>query len=311
MRIAFFGTSDRSQPILESLKENFDLKLCLTKSASKRGRKQTVTETQVKDWADSNNVPVITIDSFNKQAVVKELKEKLIELEIELVISADFSLIIPEEIFSFPPLKIVNIHFSLLPKLRGASPVQHAILNGFEKTGITFHLVESGMDTGDIISQEEYQLFGYETSDELYEKMFHLAAERLPSVIRKYAGGELKPAPQDENQATYCYSKSHPKSTFIFKEDAKINWAQKNVEEIERAIRAYQPWPVSWSTLADLEKNQKLSDYFELKDSVDPKLTIKLYQAKLSQNKLMPLTVQVEGKNKVDWKSFLNGYSTK
>jgi methionyl-tRNA formyltransferase len=307
MKIAFFGTSDRSTAILDKLHENFDLQFCLTKNPTKRGRKQIVTKTEVHQWAEKNEVPLITVDSLDKSESLK-VKNTLENYGIELVIAADFSFIIPPEIFTQPRLGIVNAHFSLLPKLRGASPVQHAILEGFEKTGVTFHLVAEGMDTGKIIYRIEYDLLGKETSEELYEKLFHLTSETVSQVINDYAREKLKPYSQDESLASYCRSKSHPKSTYIFKEDAKINW-DDDLKMIEREIRAYQPWPVAWTTLGNLAENPKLADNFKLKNSLEPKLTVKLHRAKILNGLLKPLEVQVEGKNIIDWESFLNGYA--
>ena len=126
MNVAFFGTSDRSINILNSLNENFDLVLCVTKNDTVVGRKKEIRETQVKTWTKKNNTPYLTISSAKKEKnnIIKTLKEH----KVDIAVVADFSFIIPEEIINTPQYKMINIHFSLLPKYRGASPVQHAII---------------------------------------------------------------------------------------------------------------------------------------------------------------------------------------
>jgi methionyl-tRNA formyltransferase len=293
-------------PILNSLHKNFELVLCVTKEDKKVGRKQVLTETAVKTWAKKQKIDLITLVKL-KNKEIEELIKSLKEHNIELGIVADFSFIVPQNVLQTPKHGLINIHFSLLPKLRGASPVQHAILQGLPETGVTFYLMDEYMDTGDIIKQASYKLKGDETAGSLYQSLFKVAAEQLPQVINSYVKDEVEPQAQDESKATYCWSPSHPKTTYIFKEDAKIDW-QKSSQEIERMIRAFQPWPVAWTYLNELENNEKLSQEFSLKDHVDKNLTIKIHQAIIADKTLQPKKVQVSGKNVIDWKSFLNGY---
>ncbi len=230
MKIAFFGTSNRSIPILNALKANFELVLCITKEDSKAGRHQVLRENGVKTWAKSNNIPYICIQKLDNEGVFKVIGP-LKSYAVDIGVVADFSLIIKQEIIDTPPFKLINIHFSLLPKYRGACPVQFAILNGDTKTGITFYLMDKNMDTGKILAQVEYTLIGSETSGELYKILFEIAAQKLPNVIKEYVSGKTTPLPQNDTQATldariarstatYTYSKTHPKNTFIYKEDA-------------------------------------------------------------------------------------------
>jgi methionyl-tRNA formyltransferase len=301
MKIAFFGTSNRSEPILEVLHENFDLALCVTKSNRIVGRAKEEKETVVKEWAQNRHIPVFEIEKMktSEEALLKEL----ITREIDLIIVADFGFIIIKSIIANFENRIINIHFSLLPKYRGANPVQVAIINGDTETGITFLQMVYELDAGDIISQIPYQLNGTETSGELYEILFKKAAQELPNVIDKYIDRTLKPRKQNQNEATFYYSPSHPKSTYIYKEDAKINWQETHVQ-IERKIRAFNPWPIAWAPLEELEK----AGICQLKPSVNKNLIIKIYSAKIAEAKIIPISVQVEGKKITDWKSFTNGY---
>jgi len=157
IKIVFFGTSDRSLPILNSLKENFNLVLCVTKSDTVVGRKKSIRETEVKKWAEQNKVELITAGSLKGTDLERTLS--IIEKhKPNLGVVADFSFMIPKSIIDSFNGNIINVHFSLLPKYRGASPVQHAILNGDELTGVTFYLLNEKMDEGDILNQYEYKI---------------------------------------------------------------------------------------------------------------------------------------------------------
>lgn len=309
INIAFFGTSDKSFPILEKLNKEFNLALCVTKSDTKVGRKQIVKECGVKKWAKNNHIDYICVDSIkneNEKKILTALKNK----EIELGVVADFRFIIPKSILECPQFGLINIHFSLLPKLRGASPVQHSILEGFKQTGITYYLMNEKMDEGDIIKQVEYELNQTETTDILYKKLFELAADNLANVIKKYVEGKIELIRQDPKKATYCTSKSKPKTTYIYKDDARIDWT-KEPEVIERQIRAYYPWPIAWTTLGELENNNKLYSQIQLKDNVYPKYRVQIIEAEKTNGQLKINKLQVEGKNEIDWMSFVNGYASR
>ncbi len=310
VRVAFFGTSDRSIPLLESLKDSFNLALCVTKRDVKVGRDQESKETGVKKWAKENNIRYVEVNSLKEsdlEQVMKDLKTQ----KIEYGIVADFAFIIPEKLIEhFESKNLINIHFSLLPKYRGASPVQFAVLNGDENTGITFQLVNRRMDAGAILYQIGYKVTYKETSGELYETLFKVAADKLPKILEDYISGKLSPLPQDEEMATYTYSKNHPTHTFIYKEDAQINWKDNN-EVIEKQVRAFNPWPISWTYIKELENNGNLPQKIKLKSHVDKNLKVKIYETDLIEGKIDIKKLQVEGKTKMDWKEFENGYVEK
>ena len=271
------------------------------------GRKQEFSECGVKTWAKKNSVNYIEINSL-KENDLERVLEELNKNKPEYGIVTDFSFIIPQEIIDFFNKKLINIHFSLLPKYRGASPVQFAILNGDGVTGITYYIIDTKLDHGPILHQVGYNLTGNETSGEIYETLFKIAGEKLPEVLERYSQGNTTPLPQDEQKATYTYSRSHPKNTYIYKEDAQIDWKDTS-ENIDRQVRAYNPWPISWTYLKDFEKAKNLTGgKMKFKDYIDKDLKVKIYKTDLEENKLRILEVQIEGKNKMDWKSFKNGY---
>lgn len=302
MKIAFFGTSDRSIPILEELNKKFDLVLCVTKADSKIGRHQTTKETAVKKWANQNNVALVTIKSLDDNTK-KEIIDQIKALGVTLGIVTDFSFMLPEKIINTPQYSLINIHFSLLPKYRGACPVQFAILNGDKITGITYALIVKKLDAGPILTQITHKIAGNETAEGLYKILFKKAAGGLLKVVKGYINGEITPTPQDETQATYCYSKTHPNKTIIYKEDAKIDWLDSPTQ-IERQIRAYNPWPISWTNLAELSKHFEL----RLKQNMNNELRLKIYGGRLEGDILKVDKLQVEGGKIINWEDFVNGY---
>lgn len=305
MNVAFFGTSDRSIPILEALKKHFNLTLCVTKNDAKAGRHLKLKETEVKRWAVKNRVKYLTIGNLNTETTAKVI-EHILDSKITMGVMADFSFIIPDAIIITPKYKIINIHFSLLPKYRGASPVQFAILNSDNKTGTTYYIMDKGMDTGDIIHQSEHALNQSETSGQLYKILFEQAAVELPNVIDSYVQGKSRPTKQNHENASYTYSPTHPKNTFIFKEDAKIDWSQSD-EKIERSVRAYNPWPIAWTTLGELANVFKLP----LKEGKNPNPVVKLYEVKNRSGKLAIKSLQVENGRKISFEDFVNGFCAK
>ena len=305
IKVAFFGTSDRSQPILECLDTNFDLVLCATKTDRIVGRHRKTEKTLVKKWGEREGIDVFEIENFKKDE--NGLVKALIKHGVELIVVADFGFIIGKELIDKYKNKIINIHFSLLPKYRGANPIQAAIIQGEKETGITYLLMTLDLDEGPILHQIKLDIKGNETSGELYEVLFKRAAQNLSDVVKKYLNKEIVPVEQNHEKASFYYSPSHPKSTYIYKEDARINWCE-SLKQIERKVRAFNPWPIAWTTLGDLEKSEK-AEQMELKEGVKKDLRIKIYSAELKEGKIIPKTVQVTGKNKTKWEDFKNGYT--
>lgn len=312
-KIAFFGTSDRSIPILESLKASFDLVLCVTKEDVLIGRHQTPKEVEVKRWAKENGVNFVTInESLKKES--QRISEQIKCSNAVIGVVADFGFIIPPDILALFPKGIINIHFSLLPKYRGASPVQFAILNGDAQTGVTYQLMEKTLDTGPAIHQVTYPLNGTETSGELYARLFNLSAEHLPQIVNNYLEGKITLKTQDESQASYTYSPSHPTTTYIYKEDAKIDW-QLPVQHIDAAIRAYDPWPIAWTTLAEMQNaGDKIVGFTQLKDPKNASKVVKIYSTRVGAEKsshdeiIAVERIQMEGGKILAWGQFRNGY---
>lgn len=307
LKVAFFGTSDRSIPILEALHKNYSLNLIITKTDSLFGRKKTLKETQVKTWAKENRVNFVTINKAD-QSWKNQVVEQLISSNVELGIVADFSFIIPKTIINTLKFGIINIHFSALPKYRGASPIQFSILNGDKESAITYYLMDEGMDTGKIIKVVPFMINSDATTQDLYNETFLLASKNLAEVISGYIRQELIPYEQPSEGISYTYSKSRPKSTLIYKDDARIT-KEMSARETYNAIRAFNPWPIAFLKIQDFAEFEAFNlKKYQLKHPKYKDLTVKIFEATLENNFVTPETVQVEGSNKISFKDFINGY---
>lgn len=306
MKTIFFSTSDRMIPVLQKVHELTELKLCITKTDVKIGRKMETKENPVKLWCIENNIPYIQIDNLkdnNLNTVVQKIKQ----IEPDLGIVVDFAFMIKESILNLFN-KIINIHYSLLPQYRGASPIQFSILNGDKETGITYQVLDKEMDKGNILFQVKYNLTGKETYLELFEKLLELNVKSINDFIKKYQSNSLENRVQNENSATYTYSKINPKSTLVFKEDAYTDLKEPK-EVLERKIRGFNPRPILWTHLKCIEEYLEL----KLRDNTKDNLTVKLHEGCINEttNKVDLTKVQIEGKNIMDGNSFINGYFTK
>jgi len=279
LKIVFFGTPKEVVPVLESLNKNFDVVAVVTTPDQKSGRKQLLTPPTIKVAAQKLGISVLQPENNNS------LKSLILNLKSDLFVVAAYGKLIPNDILNLPKYGAINIHPSLLPKYRGPTPIQTTLLNGDEKSGITFIKMDEQMDHGPILHQILFTLEKTDTFDWLMQSKFTQAAMILPSVIDDYVTGKIVPQPQDDSKATYTKK--------ITKEDGYIdlsvfetlkpleieNWKLK----IARKIRAYYPWPTVWT-----------------------KVTINNRDAAL---KFLPdKKLQVEGKNPVNVKDFLNGY---
>ena len=304
IRTILIGTSEFAERIFEKLREVrlplVEIIAVITAPDKPVGRKQILTPSPVKKWALENNLPVLQPDKIKKPGWVTKIKE----LNPELIILCAYGQIIPKEILSIPKYSALNIHPSLLPKYRGASPIQAAILNGDKETGVSLMIMDEEMDHGPIISNLKSQISNLKlTYDELSEKLADLSAELLIKTLPDWIGGKIKPQAQDHAKATFC--------KLIKKEDGKIDW-NKSVEEVERQIRAFCEWPESYTDF-----NGKILKIIEA-DSENKNTEKKPGEVFLDENKnicvqtgngiLILKQIQLEGKKPMTAKDFLNGH---
>ncbi len=238
MKVIFFGTPEFVIPILESLLDTSEVVGIVTMPDKPTGRKKILTPSPVKQAAPVKGISTV----FTPTQFTDEIITKLQSLSPDIFVTAAYGKIIPDDVLSIPPLGALNIHPSLLPKYRGPSPIQTAIINGDTKTGISFMKMDEKMDHGPLLFQEEVKLHGNETFASLHVSLFKQAASILPTVIKHYASGRVQPTEQNHAEATYCQ--------LIKKEDGYFSVDNPPEAEIlDRMIRAYYPWPTAWSKL--------------------------------------------------------------
>jgi methionyl-tRNA formyltransferase len=231
-KIIFVGTPEFGAIILENLiKADFKPVLVITETDKPVGRKQIITSPPVKIAALRYNI------SIAQPGKIKDYKE-IKNLNPDLIIIAAYGQIIPKEILEIPKYGCLNVHPSLLPKYRGSSPIQYAILNGDQETGVSIMLLDEKMDHGPILGNSKIQIPKSKNYFELHDELAILGAKLLTEIIPKWLNNEIKPMPQDETKTTF--------SKIFKKEDGKINWT-KSAQEIERQIRAFDPWPTSFA----------------------------------------------------------------
>ena len=306
--IALLTTSSRTLDTAKILHQEFGLKLIITKTDKIIGRNKTPEPNEVKKFAVENKIPLIEIEKLD-EAKKLEIYNSLVDLEINLGISFDFGFIIPESIFNLPKNGIINIHFSLLPKHRGASAVQFAILEDDKEFGITYHLVVKKLDFGQIISQTKYKLDENFTAGEGYSYLFEQTVTEIVPLIKDYLDGKKTLIAQDENEASYTYSTSNPKYTFIFKEDA-YSKLDEDERYLFRKIKAYNPWPLLYTEIGNLRSLNQFKN-LKLKSHIDQNLIIKIVNGKFVNDSLFITEITPANGKKTQIKDFINGYFEK
>lgn len=237
MRIVFMGTPDFALPSLRRLVEDgYDIVGVYTRADQPAGRGRVLTPPPVKTAALELGLPVFQPSSLRQP----EALEELASLRPDVIVVCAFGQLLRQPVLDIPPKGVVNVHPSLLPRHRGATPIQTAILAGDEETGVTIMLMDPGMDTGPILRQRSLAISPWDNGGSLDERLSRLAADLLSETLPLWLASEIEPQPQDEAQATY--------TSLIQKEDAAIDWTRPAVD-IWRQVRAFNPWPGAFTTL--------------------------------------------------------------
>ena len=231
LRVVFMGTPEFAVPPLESLILNqYQLVAVYTRPDKAVGRGRSLASSSVKGAAIRWKLPVVQPVSFKEAEVVAQLAD----FQPDVIVVAAFGQILPQSVLDIPAYGCINIHPSLLPKFRGASPVAAAILAGSEFTGVSIMLMERGLDSGPVLARAQISISARDTTGSLTAKLSLIAAQLLLEVLLGWSRGELTPQPQDAAEATYCAA--------IAKEEGEIDWHLSSVD-IWRRVRAFHPWP--------------------------------------------------------------------
>lgn len=257
MKFIFLGTSEFGAVILEKLiKNNYKPFLVITALDKPVGRKQIITPPPVKISAEKHDIPVL------QPEILANYKLQIANYKPDLIIVAAYGQILPKEILAIPKFGCLNIHPSLLPKYRGPSPIQAAILNGDKETGVSIFLMDEKIDRGKIISNSRFLISDEKIIyPELLKKLAEKGADLLIKTISKWLKNEIKPKPQNESEATY--------TKILKKDDGKIDW-RKSAEKIERQIRAFNPWPGTFTRVIQNTKILKILEAEICQCEIDP-----------------------------------------
>lgn len=237
LRVIFAGTPDFAANHLSALLDSHHQVVAVYSQPDRpAGRGKKLTASPVKMLAQQHNIPVFQPQSLRNQ----EAQQELASIKADIMVVVAYGLILPKEVLEMPRLGCINVHGSILPKWRGAAPIQRSIWAGDKQTGVTIMQMDEGLDTGDMLSIATLEIEAKETSASLYQRLATLGPKALIECLDDIAKGASKAKKQDNNLATYAQKLS--------KEEALINW-QMSAEEIERCIRAFNPWPMSYFCL--------------------------------------------------------------
>lgn len=233
MKIVYLGTPDFAvAPLAKLVEYGYEIAAVVTNRDKPVGRKKIMTAPPVKVFAESKGIPVYQYDKIRAEGVA-DMKS----LAPDIMITCAFGQILSQEILDIPKLGVVNIHASLLPKYRGASPIHYAVLNGEKETGITIMKTDIGIDTGDIIMQKSIEIGDDETCGELFGRLSLLGAECIVEILPAIFSGSAKFVKQNDDYASY--------TKIIKKESARIDWTESS-EKVRNKIRAFNPSPVAF-----------------------------------------------------------------
>ncbi len=246
LNFVFWGTPEVASETLEILKENgYTPSLIVTAPDKPQGRKMIITPPPVKVWAIANNIPYVQPEKLTEPLSIflsrgshsegeGRREEKLEEAKYDFFLVVAYGKIMPEEILNMPKLGSINVHYSLLPKYRGASPVESVILSGEAKTGVTIQKMKHEMDSGPILAKEEVQILSDENAPELRKRLIEVGGNLLVNNLQRFAEGKIKETPQNDQEATFCKK--------IKKEDGLIDLDGEGIKNYNK-FRAYAHWP--------------------------------------------------------------------
>ena len=236
MKLVFLGTPDFAVPSLERIiASKHEILAVVTQPDKPVGRKNVLTPSPVKVCALKHDLKVLQYNKIRTEGV-GDLKN----LAPDIMVTCAFGQILSQEIIDIAPRGIINVHASLLPKYRGAAPIQYSVINGDTETGVTIMQTEAGIDTGDILSVEKTPIYPDETAGELFERLSELGAKLIVETLDKIEAGKITPVTQDETKATHV--------KMLTRETGKIDWT-KSAKDIKNLVRGTNPWPAAHTFL--------------------------------------------------------------
>ena len=288
------GTPDFAVPILETLIQNTNVVLVVSQPDKKVGRKQILTKTPIHEVADKYGIPVFQPEK------IRNNYERILEVKPDIIITCAYGQIIPKVLLDLPRLGCINVHASLLPKLRGGAPLHHAIIDGLDKTGVTIMYMDEAMDTGDIISTISYDIKSSDTTEDIHDTLRELGAKLLIDTLPSIVTGTNRRIKQSETEATYGYN--------ITREEEHIDFNKSGIL-IDRLVRGLYSWPLANTIIGDTEY-KIVAGYF-VKGKGNPGMISDISKKVLGIGCLdgtyYVTKIKPAGKKIMDIKDFLNG----
>ncbi|MFY9724194.1 MAG: methionyl-tRNA formyltransferase [Bryobacteraceae bacterium] len=297
MRLAFLGTPAFAVPTLERLvARGHQVLAAVTQPDRPKGRSQALAPPPVKEAALRLGIPVYQPERVKRPEAVEYLRG----LAPEAMVVVGYGQIIPQSILDIPPLGILNVHASLLPKYRGAGPIQWSIINGETTTGVTVMRIDAGLDTGPMLLKTETALGADETAPELGRRLSAMGADLLAEALDALAAGRIVPQPQDNTQATYA--------PMLKKEDGRIDWS-RSAPAIHNQVRGMQPWPGAYSSFRGAALHVWRARTTEAGGGHPPGalIRIKPLVAACGAGAIELIEVQMEGRKRMLAADFANG----
>ena len=295
MRLIFMGTPKISVPALSMLlNEGYEIACVYSQPPRPSGRGHRMTRSPIHKFAKENGIDVQTPENFKSVETITTFAEYNADIAVVMA----YGLILPKAILEAPRLGCVNIHLSLLPRWRGAAPIQRAILAGDRETGVTIMQMEEGLDTGPILRQDIAAIQPHTTAEALHDELAILSAKSIHEALVGLQGGQIDPMPQQDEGSNYAKK--------IKREEGLINWHHSAID-IERRIRALNPWPGTWFERGE-ECIRILSAEVSLKTGVAGTVLDENALIACNDGSIRPLVMQRPGKVAMDVKSFLRGY---
>ncbi len=301
MRIVFMGTPEFSVPTLEALiKGGHQVVAAVTQPDKPKGRGKEMQFPAVKEAALQYGIPVLQPKRAREETFIEELRS----YQADVIVVIAFGQILPKAILDMPKYGCINIHASLLPRLRGSAPIQWAIINGEEKTGITTMYMDVGIDTGDMLLKEEYIISPDETGGSLHDRLAHMGGDLILETLKQLEQGTLVREKQNDEESTYV--------KMLDKAIGKINF-DESAKTIERLIRGLNPWPSAYTTIEGktlkIWKAEVISDLNEAKNGEIIDIGKDYFDVKTGDGILRVKELQLEGKKRMSVDAFLRGYS--
>ena len=298
MKIIFMGTPDFSAEVFKKLNSVYPVSAVVTGVDKPVGRKMVLTPCPLKVEAQNAGVPVLQYEKVSRQGI-----EDIEALEPDLVITAAFGQILSDKFLSIPKYGVINVHASLLPKHRGASPIQSAMLAGDKTTGITIMKTVKEVDAGDMLLKREIEIAPEDYADTLFDKMAVLGGDAIIEAVRLIESGEAVFTPQNHDEATHCIK--------ISKAEGQIDFSRDN-EYLRNFVHAMNPWPSAYTFVNG--KQLKIVDLLPVDDNTNADCGTVIYAdrnhgivVKCGNGAVRLTRIQIEGKGKTDDLSFLNG----